>query len=55
MARLTRAEKDAVQTVLQEFLAGHDAEMACAAGFADTERKAETFIKRINRAVEKLG
>lgn len=54
MGKLTRAEKEAVNAVLDEFLAGHDGEMVKAIGLAATEAKGNTLLKRVGSARMKL-
>jgi hypothetical protein len=53
-ARLTERERDALETVALEFLAGHDAELTRAAGLAETVEEAARLLDALNSAVRKL-
>lgn len=55
MPRLSRLEKEAVVRVIEEFLAGHDAEMVKACGLADTEKEGSRILRRLSSASEKLS
>lgn len=52
--RLSRAEREAVCMVLDEFLAGHDAEMVRAMGFAASEDAASRVLALLVSANLKL-
>lgn len=54
MGRLTRKEKEAVCSVLDEFIAGHDGEMVQAIGLADNEKDGNRVLERLGKARLKL-
>ena len=54
MPRLTRREREAVCMVLDEFLAGHDVEMARSAFGLDSEEEGERILMLLSSAAQKL-
>lgn len=53
--RLTVKEREAVCLVLEEFLAGHDAEMVKGIGLVDSEAEGALVLARLNSAAGKLS
>lgn len=53
--RLTTKEKEAVCMILNEFLAGHDADMVRSAFGLDSEKEGDMILDRLSSALSKLA